>query len=84
MKLETPVCFFIVFYDWVISQNTLGGCYLLILSSAESSQGWDSLRQLFLAFRSVSIDRCQHTFSFDNLCHPEVGIWTYHICTVLF
>lgn len=30
MKLETPVCFFIVFYDWVISQAVIFWYYLLL------------------------------------------------------
>ena len=53
----------------------------LLMISIESSQGWDSLR---LADRSVCIDKCQHSFSFDSLCHSEVVIWTFYIFIIFF
>lgn len=45
-----------------------------LMISIEFSQGWDSLRHLFLADRSVSIVKCRHLYSFDNLCHSEVVV----------
>lgn len=56
MKLKTPFCFFVVFL-MTQSFHRIPQEAVSFDISAESSQKWDSLRHLFLAYRSVSIDR---------------------------
>lgn len=76
-ETRNTICFFVGFYDCHFREYP--SRLFLLMISVESSQGWDSLKHLFLADRPVSMDKRQHSFSFDSLCHSEVVIWTFHI-----
>lgn len=52
----------------------------LLMISVVFSQGWDSLRYLFFAQRSVFTDKFQHLYSWV-MFHLEVVIWTFHLFT---
>jgi hypothetical protein len=59
---SATVFYVIAFYDLVISESYPSRLFLFI--SVGSSQEWNLLRHLILVDKSVSIDECQHSFTF--------------------